>query len=87
VQETLSIKISTAEKIRLKALASQRGIKLSTLLKMGVEAVIREIPDREKPSCYELTSRFFEEPGHIGSSGLGDLSSNKKHLDSFGKKK
>ena len=40
----------------------------------------------ECPTCYEVTARFFEEPGHIGASGLGDLSSNKSHLDGFGRK-
>ena len=86
MQEILSIKVSPAEKARLKAEAARRGVNLSTLLRMGLEAVTSNVPPQERPSCYELTARFFEEPGHIGSSGLGDLSSNKTHLDDFGAK-
>ncbi|MFQ3671146.1 MAG: hypothetical protein SNJ84_06780 [Verrucomicrobiia bacterium] len=56
-------------------------------MKMGLEAVIKEVPNGEKPSRYPLTSRSFEEPGHLGSSGVGDLSSNKKHLKSFSRRK
>lgn len=40
MQETLSIKVSAAEKARLKALAAQKGIRLSTLIRMGLEAVL-----------------------------------------------
>lgn len=86
MQETLSIKVSPVEKARLKAEAERRGVKLSTLLKMGLEAVTRDVPGTGGPSCYELAARFFEEPGHIDSSGLGDLSSNKSHLRGFGKR-
>ena len=86
MQETLSIKVSPAEKARLKAEAARRGVKLSTLLRMGLEAVTSDLPPQESPSCYDLAARFFEEPGHIGSSGLGDLSSNKMHLNDFGAK-
>lgn len=86
MQETLSIKVSAAEKARLKALAAQKGIRLSTLIRMGLEAVARDFKPEDGPTCYEVTARFFEEPGHIGASGLGDLSSNKSHLDGFGRK-
>ncbi len=87
MQETLSIKVTSAEKALLKAVAARRGVKLSTLLRMGLEAVTKDIPPDESPSCYDLTARFFEEPGHIGSSGLGDLSTNKGHLKDFGASK
>ncbi len=84
MQETLSIKVSTAEKVRLKAEAARRGVKLSTLLKMGLEAVTSDVSPADRPSCYDLSARFFEEPGHIDSSGLRDLSTNKSHLHGFG---
>jgi hypothetical protein len=86
MQETLSIKVSTAEKARLKAEAARRGVKLSTLLKMGLEAVTSDVSPADRPSCYDLAARFFEEPGHIDSSGLRDLSTNKSHLHGFGAK-
>jgi hypothetical protein len=86
MQQTLSIKVSDAEKARLKAEAARRGIKLSTLLRMGIESVTKGVAAQNEPSCYDLTARCFEEPGHIGSSDVGDLSTNKKHLDGFGLK-
>jgi len=86
MQEVLSIKVSSAEKARLKAEAARRGVKLSTLLRMGLEAVTKDFPPENRPSCYDLAARFFEEPGHIGSSGLRDLSTNKAHLNDFGTK-
>ncbi len=86
MQEILSIKVSTAEKARLKAEAARRGVKLSTLLRMGLEAVTADVSSADRPSCYDLAARFFEEPGHIDSSGLRDLSTNKVHLHGFGTK-
>lgn len=86
MQETLSIKVSPAEKARLKAEAARRGVKLSTLLKMGLEAVTSDVSAANRPSCYDLVARYFEEPGHIDSSGLRDLSTNKAHLHGFGTK-
>lgn len=86
MQETLSIKVSPAEKARLKAEAARRGVKLSTLLRMGLEAVTSNVSPAARPSCYDLAARFFQEPGHIDSSGLRDLSTNKAHLNGFGAK-
>jgi len=87
MRETLSIKVSPAEKARLKAEAARRGVKLSTLLRMGLDALTRETAPGAGPTCYELAARYFEEPGHIGSSGLHDLSTNKGHLKDFGAKR
>ena len=39
------------------------------------------------PSCYDLMKDLFEQPGYLGSSGLGDLSTNKKYLDDLGQSK
>jgi hypothetical protein len=61
-------------------------VKLSTLLKMGLEAVTSNISPATCLSRYDLAARFFEESGHIDSSGLRDLSTNKAHLESFGAK-
>lgn len=39
------------------------------------------------PSCYDLSRELFEEPGRIGASGKHDLSTNKAHLASLGRKR
>ena len=41
----------------------------------------------EGPSCYDLARDLFEKPGRIGASGRRDLSTNKKHLAEFGRKR
>lgn len=83
--ETLSIKISSADKARLKALSKARNIPISALVREGLEKVLSETENASQPSCYDLVARYFEEPGHIDDSGLGDLSSNKEHLRDYGK--
>lgn len=87
MQETLSIKVSTAEKNRLRKLAAERGVSLSKLLKEGMQAVISGTPDSAGPSCYDLVAQCFEQDGHLGASGRRDHSTNKKHLADFGRRK
>ena len=87
MQETLSIKVSLAEKNRLRKLAAERGVSLSKLLKDGVEAVLSGATPAASPSCYDLVSHCFEHPGHLGASGRRDSSTNKKHLSDFGRSK
>ena len=64
-----------------------------------IESAVQKLPRREQellvrqlakrlgggPSCYDLARELFEEPGRIGASGKGDLSTNKAHLASFGR--
>jgi hypothetical protein len=38
------------------------------------------------PSCFDLARDIFEDGEKLGSSGLSDLSTNKRHLTSFGRK-
>ena len=87
VQETLSIKVSRAEKNRLRKLASERGVSLSKLLKEGMQAVISGSPDSAGPSCYDLVAQCFEQDGQLGASGRPDHSTNKKYLADFGRRK
>jgi len=87
MQETLSIKVSVADKNRLRKLAAERGVSLSKLLKDGVEAVISGATPSASPSCYDLVAHCFEQPGHLGASGRRDHSTNKKHLADFGRNK
>ena len=83
--ETLSIKISSADKARLKAMSETRNVPISALVREGLEKVLAEAMPSESPSCYDLVSRYFEEPGHLSQNGPRDLSSNKEHLRDFGK--
>jgi hypothetical protein len=85
MQETLSIKVTLAEKARLRSLAAARGVKISTILREGIQAVAEAAPSAATPSCYQLAAKYFEKPGQIGRSGRGDLSTNKQYLRSFGK--
>lgn len=85
MQETLSIKVSVADKNRLRKLAAERGLSLSKLLREGVEAVISGTRPSSSPSCYDLVAHCFEQPGHLGASGHRDHSTNKEHLAGFGK--
>lgn len=39
------------------------------------------------PSCSDVVRDLFEKPGGIGASGKRDLSTNKKHLADFGRKR
>ena len=71
---------------------------MSTLAE--IESAVQKLPRREQelllrqlserlgggPSCYDLTRELFEEPGRIGASGKKDLSTNKAHLERFGRK-
>jgi hypothetical protein len=81
----LSIKISESEKERLRQAARKRKVSMSSLLKEGLAVVLESSESGHGASCYHRSSELFEAPGHIGSSGLGDLSHNKKHLQGFGK--
>ena len=82
--KTLSIKISDEEKNRLKRIASERQTSLSALIREGIDQVIEK--GDVTPSCYDLMSDIFENPKGLGSSGLGDLSTNKARLKNIGRK-
>ena len=53
------------------------------------QTLLRHLTERLSagPSCYELARDLFEKPGRIGASGRRDLSTNKKHLAEFGRKR
>jgi len=84
MQEVLSIKVSFAEKTRLRNLAKSQKMSLSGLLRKGLLAATSG--SFSEGSCYDLAAHYFEVPGHIGKSGIGDLSTNKAHLKNFGRK-
>ena len=85
MSETLSIKISSAEKARLKAVSEARNVPVSALIREGLQKVLSETSDSEKPSCYDLVAKELEELWAQGGSGIADLSSNKKYMEGFGK--
>lgn len=83
--ETLSIKVSKTDKARLQKVAQERKISLSALLREGLEQVVHGRSNAAKPSCYALAAKYFEDEGGLGASGFGDLSTNKKWMEGFGK--
>lgn len=82
MDETLSIKVPKAVKIRLRAVAKQRKVKPSVLLREALDQVLASQKADTRTSCYDLCRDLFEqlEPG-----GPKDLSTNKKYLEDFGK--
>jgi len=83
--ETLSIKVPTAQKARLKALASKRKTTLSRLMLQALESLSRESETVSPVSCFELSRDLFEKAGSLGASKEGDRSVNKMRLRSFGR--
>jgi hypothetical protein len=45
----------------------------------------QRLMEKIQPTCYELSKDFFEEAWREGGSGVGDLSTNKKHMEGFGR--
>jgi len=83
--EVLSIKLSASEKEQLRCIADQRRISMSALLREGLNKVLKDSDSGSTVSCYDKAAAYFETPGQIGASGVGDLSHNKKHLEGFGR--
>ena len=67
---------------RAKAEAALRGRKLRELVIEGIVRVL-ENPEPEAPLSKTLPKRFADGCG-IVNSGVGDLSSNPKHMEGFG---
>jgi hypothetical protein len=83
--ETLSIKVPTAQKARLKALANKRKTTLSGLMLEALDRLSRESEKVSPASCFELTRDLFEKSGKLGASREGDRSVNKLRLKAFGR--
>ncbi len=84
MSETLSIKITSAEKARLKAVASARKVPVSDLIREGLRKVLSESWDSDQPSCYDLFAKDLENLWARGGSKISDLASNKTHMKGFG---
>jgi len=86
MQETVSLKVSNKLKARLKALAAQRGVSVSALIKEGIRTVTEGTVGEAGPTCHDLVAPYLAAPDRVGSSGLGDLSTNQRHLAGFGRR-
>ena len=86
MSETVSIKISSEEKQRLRLLARARQSSLAALIREGIDHVLESSPTGDELSCYDLMAHIFEDSEKLGTSGLGDLSTNKARLSNIGKK-
>lgn len=84
MSETLSIKVSSAEKARLKAVASARKVPVSDLIRESLRKVLSDTGDSGQLSCYDLFAKDLESLWARGGSGISDLSSNKMHMRGFG---
>ena len=83
--ETLSIKVPSAQKARLKALATKRKTTLTSLMLEALDRLSRESDAVAPASCFQLTHDLFDTPGKLGASDQGDRSINKQRLKSFGR--
>ena len=84
MSETLSIKITSAEKARLKAVATARKVPVSELIREGLRKVLSESWNSGQPSCYDVFAKDLENLWAQGGSGISDLASNKTHMKGFG---
>ncbi len=76
---TLSIKVPVEVRKKLDKVARERQTTASELVRQAL-AVVIESKSRDG-SCYELSEDLFDDLG----TGPRDLSTNKRHLESFGR--
>ncbi len=76
---TLSIKVPVEVRKKLERVARERQTTASELVRQALGVVI-ESKSRDG-SCYELSEDLFDDLG----TGPRDLSTNKRHLESFGR--
>jgi Arc/MetJ-type ribon-helix-helix transcriptional regulator len=79
--KTVTVKLPETLAARLDAVAKRRRSSKSVLIRDALEAFLQDGQRAHNLSCYELTSDLA---GCL-SSGVGDLSSNKEHLEDFGR--
>lgn len=77
------MKLTPAEKQKIKDLAKQRGTSQKEAVMEAVDKEIKKEPLKGEPdSIYERNKHLFEQSG----SGLGDVSSNpEKYMETFGR--
>lgn len=79
--ETLSIRLSTAERTALRAAAKKRKISQGLLVRKALEAYGVAPAGKRAPNAYELVKHL------VGKykDGPGDLSTNPKYMEGFGR--
>lgn len=77
---TISLKVPDELLSRMDAMARSQRTSRSTLLREALEEQLKAADRKTPPSLYEQSADLCG----MGSSGLGDLASNPKHLSCFG---
>ena len=79
--KTISVKLPDALRVRLEAEAARRGVSLGAVVREAAETYVVKSPIQKKLSLYERSKDLC---GCI-RSGLGDLATNPKHLEGYGR--
>ncbi|GIK50572.1 MAG: ribbon-helix-helix protein, CopG family [Hyphomonadaceae bacterium] len=77
---TLTIKLPEALAAKLEALVRRRGQRRSEIVREAIERAVKEAPDSERPSVYDL----LQDLKGVGE-GPKDLATNPKHMRGFGR--
>jgi Arc/MetJ-type ribon-helix-helix transcriptional regulator len=77
---TISLKVPDELVSRMDALARAKRINRSALLREALEEKLKAATRKAPQSLYAQSADLCG----MGSSGLGDLASNPKHMDGFG---
>jgi hypothetical protein len=83
--ETLSIKISAAEKDRLRRVAELRAVSMSQLLREGLHKVLDWEEGQEGDANKREVMRILEKHWASAPDGPEDLSTNPKYMEDFGR--
>lgn len=80
--KTISVKLPDELAIRLEKRAKRLGVSKSAILRDSVEKTLQQGDTvEEEPSAYDLMKDGF---GCV-NSGVGDLATNPKHMEGFGR--
>ncbi len=80
--KTMTVKLPDELAVRLEKRAKRLGVSKSALLRESLERGLHEADSvEEEPSMYDLVK---DDLGCF-DSGLGDLSTNPKHMEGFGR--
>jgi Ribbon-helix-helix protein, copG family len=83
--QVITCKISSEVNATLEAMAREEGVTKSEVVRRALQGVVKRKQKRffdpEKPSLYDLNKDLFKRL----DKGPGDLSTNKKYLEGFGR--
>ncbi len=77
---TISLKVPDELVARMDAVARATRTNRSALLREALEEKLKAVDSKTPPSLFDRSADLCGK----GSSGLGDLASNPKHLEGFG---